>query len=231
MIVLFPTLVTASPGSLIPRVSSLRIPAEPINFQTTPARDIHAIARALLQVMYSYEGGVGIAAPMIGFHLRLIAVHDRDSAPLILCNPRVTAASEVKVVGTEANLSIPGYLASIPRPEWIAYAAQDLGGNAVEGRADGFLARIILHELDVLDGLAFFDHIGEAPTRLPSASAKATDALSQALSSAVGNSIAGPSQAEGNWNQHSRNGQPGAFGRSGHRPPLERQRSELRGVV
>ncbi len=56
---------------------------------------------------------------------------------------------------------MPGLYGDVKRPEQIQLSAYDLVGNPIERKLDGFLARIIQHEKDHLDGVFFFDRMTE----------------------------------------------------------------------
>jgi peptide deformylase len=58
-------------------------------------------------------------------------------------------------------LSMPKLYGQVKRPKSIRLSAYDLQGNPIERVADGFLARVLQHENDHLDGVLFFDRISE----------------------------------------------------------------------
>jgi len=107
--------------------------------------------------MYSAEGGVGLAAPMAGLNLRIAIVDAGDGSPIVLINPHILKLSDNYVEMMEANLCIPGVMARVKRPETVTLRAYDHQGVLLEKTFSGFTARIILHEIDVLDGKMFFD--------------------------------------------------------------------------
>ena len=61
--------------------------------------------------------------------------------------------------GEEGCLSLPGVWANVSRPYSIKVQAQDLTGKIFHLTAEGWLARIILHENDHLNGLLFVDRL------------------------------------------------------------------------
>ncbi|MCB1885381.1 MAG: peptide deformylase [Geminicoccaceae bacterium] len=106
--------------------------------------------------------GVGLAAPQVGVGLRLIVALDvgdreapRDRAPLVLVNPVLEAVGDAVVEGMEGCLSIPGLRGVVPRFERVGWRGQGLDGRTIGGEAGGFLARILQHEVDHLDGVLY----------------------------------------------------------------------------
>lgn len=102
--------------------------------------------------------GVGLAAPQIGVNLRLAIVRfdslKEGIEPLFLAlvNPEITAYSGKIVSDYEGCLSVPDQYGLIERDLAITVSAQDLKGERLELKAEGFLARIIQHEIDHLNG-------------------------------------------------------------------------------
>lgn len=114
------------------------------------------------------EKGVGLAAPQLGISQRVIVFEvaqpvERDgeavdAVPLTaLVNPEISPVGGEKVEGWEGCLSIPGYRGFVPRWREIRYTAQDIHGQPVQGSASGFVARIIQHEVDHLNGVLYTD--------------------------------------------------------------------------
>ncbi len=132
----------------------LRIKAMPIA-EVTP--EIRELALAMLKYMAAEEG-IGLAAPQVGKSLRLLVIgHDEAGIPeQVLVNPRLISSSGM-VPMTEGCLSFPGIFATLNRAERIVVEALDLNGEKVTIEADGLLARVILHEMDHLDGRVFID--------------------------------------------------------------------------
>ena len=117
--------------------------------------------------------GVGLAAPQVGITRRLIVVHvpagyndeDGPELDLALVNPEIVKA-QGRVVGQEGCLSIPGWVADVPRHEAITVKAMDLDNRDVRLKLRGFHARVVQHEIDHLDGVLFVDRIEDRSTLL-----------------------------------------------------------------
>lgn len=81
----------------------------------------------------------------------------RDFVALI--NPKIVKFEGKIVKDYEGCLSVPDIYGLVPRHDKIRVKALDINGNEVRFKADGFLARIIQHEIDHLNGIVFIDHI------------------------------------------------------------------------
>lgn len=110
------------------------------------------------------KGGVGIAAPQIGYNKRVIMFGFEKSTrypkekPVpftILINPVITILSEEMNDGWEGCLSVPGLRGLVSRYNKIEYSGFDPDGKPIQQQAEGFHARILQHECDHLDGILF----------------------------------------------------------------------------
>lgn len=115
--------------------------------------------------------GVGLAAPQVGASLRLIVAElhpdeddpEQESLLFVICNPEVTG-QEGEEVGEEGCLSIPGYVGEVARAARVVVRGQDEQGKAVQVACEGFLARIMQHEIDHLDGILYVDRLTSPDT-------------------------------------------------------------------
>lgn len=111
--------------------------------------------------------GVGLAAPQVGILQRVIVVEvkkDEDDPHLQtgfyqLINPEIVGVSKEVEEGPEGCLSIPGYIADIERAAAIEVRGLDRSGKPKKLRAYGFMARVLQHEIDHLDGILFLDRL------------------------------------------------------------------------
>ena len=140
----------------------LKLPAAPIRRVGPAARrlaeDLHGTVRA-------FPRTVGLAAPQIGALWRMAVVdctgHPRvpePLGPLWLIDP-VLVDHEGDEVGREGCLSLPDVTANVRRPTRIVVSALDLDGRRREIRTAGFEARVVLHEMDHLDGVLILDRV------------------------------------------------------------------------
>ncbi len=107
-------------------------------------------------------GGYGLAAPQIGESLRLIII-DIGEHFRILVNPEVVEVDEEhKVLFPEGCLSIPGVEAQVWRPQRALVRGYTLEEQEIELEPEDLVARVLLHEIDHLDGILYIDHLGAA---------------------------------------------------------------------
>ncbi len=124
--------------------------------------DLQKLSAQMMEAMYE-EGGVGLAAPQVGVELKLLVLNPSGdpkerSGELTLLNPRITR-KKGREFGEEGCLSFPGIQAEVERWIDITITYQDLAGAEQTMKAEGWLARIIQHELDHLDGVVFVDRL------------------------------------------------------------------------
>ena len=116
----------------------------------------------MLETMYAAVG-VGLAAPQVGVSKRVVVIdishEDEKREPLFLVNPEIIWKSEDKVCGEEGCLSVPEQRAEVERYASIKVRYLDYNGQEHEELIDDFLAIVIQHELDHLDGILYIDRI------------------------------------------------------------------------
>lgn len=125
---------------------------------------LRQLIRQMLQTMYSQDG-VGLAAPQVGVHKQVIVVdvhHDEPATPpLILINPVIQGLAGDPCDLEEGCLSIPNVFMNVTRPELVQVSYKDEQGRPQEGIFNGFVSRVIQHEIDHLNGVLFVDRIGD----------------------------------------------------------------------
>ena len=115
--------------------------------------DVSGIIRDMMHILTNSKNGVGLAAPQAGHLKRIIIVKESDCAYLVMINPSTAPYSDSYVTMNEGCLSYPGVHKPIERRTSILTAYKTEGGkDVVNARFDNFQARIILHEVDHLDG-------------------------------------------------------------------------------
>lgn len=102
-----------------------------------------------------FAEGLGLAAPQVGI-LRRVCIVEYDEKLYELVNPVLVHASG-KCVDNEGCLSVPGYRGLVERPEVIDVKYFDRNGKEQNIHAEGYFARVFLHEMDHLDGILFSD--------------------------------------------------------------------------
>lgn len=136
----------------------LRRTAAAVDFGEVDGGQRRAVVRGLLAAMDAPPGGVGLAATMAGLDLRLVLAAD-GGRTLALFNPEIVATGGPEVSMTEGNLCLPGVHGGVVRPSTLTVRWTDVHGRPGEERFDGWLARILFHELELLDGRFFTDHV------------------------------------------------------------------------
>lgn len=133
--------------------------------------DLRELADSMIETMLA-ESGIGLAAPQVNVSKRLIVaqqmkdIDDSGAQPLVLVNPEVVRLSQETWAYEEGCLSIPGITASVIRPRVAEVKYQDLDGRSNTVSASGIFARILLHEIDHLDGKLFIDYLSSAQKSL-----------------------------------------------------------------
>ncbi|MEI7741087.1 MAG: peptide deformylase [bacterium] len=104
------------------------------------------------------ENGVGLAAVQVDVNQRLIVVLD-DDEPLAIFNPELSNLSFAKVMSDEGCLSVPKVWGYVKRHRSLTWKGFDREGKAIGGRAAGFFAIVLQHEVDHLNGILFIDKV------------------------------------------------------------------------
>ena len=123
------------------------------------------LAADLEDTARSFPRTVGIAAPQVGMLWRVCFVDCTGHAkvpdphgPVIMVNPELVH-HEGQEIGREGCLSLPEITANVERPTRIAVRYRDIAGDEHEMHAEGFEARVVLHEMDHLDGVLILDRV------------------------------------------------------------------------
>lgn len=112
--------------------------------------------------------GVGIAAPQVYQSIRLFIVashpnprypHAPKMKPTPMVNPKILTHSKEMEKDWEGCLSIPGIRGFVPRFSWIQIEYLDRSGKLQKKKFKDFIARIVQHEYDHLDGIMFLDRV------------------------------------------------------------------------
>jgi peptide deformylase len=126
-----------------------------IDVDPTTDKELVRLVQAMAQAMYEAPG-VGLAATQVGVQKRVVVI-DVDDQLLALCNPDISECSEETEVDDEGCLSLPGITVPVERPLRCVCTALDIKGKPVKIEAEGFLARVLQHETDHLNGLLIID--------------------------------------------------------------------------
>jgi peptide deformylase len=136
----------------------LHQPAQPVSAITG---DVTQLIDDLIETMYAAPG-VGLAATQIGIPLRVFVVDisiGRDPNGLIvMVNPEFVERDGMQLE-EEGCLSVPGFNATVVRPQRVVIKGLDRSGAEHRREGTGLLARAFQHEIDHLDGTLFVDRL------------------------------------------------------------------------
>lgn len=120
--------------------------------------EIPALVADMFETMDAFDG-TGLAGPQVGISKRIFVLRQPETGKkLCFINPELSDM-EGAVVAEEGCLSVPYVYAKVSRAERLHVRALDRHGEVIDFVADGWLARIIQHETDHLDGLVFIDRL------------------------------------------------------------------------
>ena len=135
---------------------------------------LQQLIRDLFETMYNAEG-IGLAAPQIGKTERVFVIDGNqasDDEPAMVnfkkafINAHIIEKSGEMAPMQEGCLSIPNLKEEVKRESHIRITYYDQDWEFHDETYDGYLARVIQHEYDHLDGIVFTDKIGPLKKRL-----------------------------------------------------------------
>lgn len=151
----------------------LRKPTLEVESSAIASTEMQRLVADMVDTMREY-GGVGLAAPQVHESVRLALIevdagnprYDADAAQplLVLWNAKVVALDETPHGFWEGCLSVPGLRGYVERPRKVRVDYLDQDARPQTVIAEGFLATVLQHELDHLDGLLYVDRIKD-PSR------------------------------------------------------------------
>ncbi len=132
--------------------------------------DTRNLAKSMITSVIDWENsrehelGVALAAVQIAKLYRVVVVRDNfdDKTNLsfrVFVNPEITKYEGEELEDYEGCLSVPDIYGKVKRYSKIKIKALDLDGNPVRTSLEGFIARILQHEIDHTNGKLFIDHI------------------------------------------------------------------------
>lgn len=103
--------------------------------------------------------GVGLAATQVGRLLRIFVTGVEGDKLRVFINPEIVATAPEESDYEEGCLSLPGLYTNVKRTAAVKIQAYNERGRPFTLEADDFLARVILHENDHLNGILFIDRL------------------------------------------------------------------------
>jgi peptide deformylase len=146
----------------------IQYPHPTLRHVSKPLKRVDAELREIIQQMFGLmyaAKGVGLAANQVDLPYRFFVANlQSDPAKgdeMVFINP-VLSRHKGSAEAEEGCLSLPGLYADVMRAEHVTIDAYNLAGESVHLDAEGFLARVIQHETDHINGKLFVDRLGTA---------------------------------------------------------------------
>lgn len=140
------------PAGILKQVSEPVGPDEALDQQLVA--DMKAVMKA--------HNGAGLSAVQVGVLKRIVVVDSASLGPSVFVNPKIVSHHGDKIPMREGCLSVPGFYEDILRFPEVVVAYQDEAMQAKEERFHGFIAHVLQHELEHLDGKLYLDHLTAA---------------------------------------------------------------------
>ena len=143
----------------------IREKALEVNIESDSKEDLNVLLDDMYETMKKADG-CGLAAPQVGVSKRLLIVDGADVTEIHpecegffrkMINPIIVNASEETSTYSEGCLSLPNVDAEIVRPKSVTVRYFDEHFQQKEEFFDNYVARMVLHEMDHLDGIVFID--------------------------------------------------------------------------
>lgn len=137
----------------------LRKPTQPVDFPLS--KEVKKLTKDMIDTLRNQPDGIGLAAPQVGKSVKLIVVNlEKSGVPLfVLYNARVLSKSWKKTEIEEGCLSIPGVFGMVKRPKKVTIEAQNQKGEKIKITDDGWVSRVVQHEIDHTNGILIIDLI------------------------------------------------------------------------
>lgn len=115
-----------------------------------------------------HEVGVALAAVQVNKLYRIVVIredfNDKNNKNFeVLINPEIVKYEGKIVEDFEGCLSVKDVYGKVPRYTKVRVKALNLKGKEIRMKAEGFLARVLQHEIDHTNGKLFVDHIQDKP--------------------------------------------------------------------
>src|SRR5690606_841818 len=149
---------------------TLRTPSRPLAPEEIGSPAIAALVEDMTDTLH-HAGGIGLAAPQVNEPVRLAIIEIDGGAsrygeipamPLtVFVNPEIEVLDAIRAGYWEGCLSVPGLRGFVQRPQHVRVRARDLAGEPFELELRGFLATVVQHEFDHLDGRLYIDRMDD----------------------------------------------------------------------
>lgn len=134
---------------------------------TATWEEMEGDVKKMFKVMYSTGIGVGMAAPQVGWNIRLFVMNPdqrtkKPQAQRVFWNPELVELLGDPKVMREGCLSLPNVFGYVARYEKLRLKAMSPTGP-VDEIFSGFAAQIVQHEVDHLNGVICMDKFVDEP--------------------------------------------------------------------
>ena len=124
--------------------------------------DIQKLVADMAETMYDAPG-VGLAAIQVGSDKQVLVYDEKptesDRGYGVIINPKIVETEGQIISENEGCLSVPDFRSDVKRAARIVVEGVDRDGKSLRFEADGFLAIVLQHEIDHLNGTLFIDRI------------------------------------------------------------------------
>jgi peptide deformylase len=124
--------------------------------------DIQTLVADMAETMYDAPG-VGLAAIQVGSDKQVLVYDEKptesDRGYGVIINPKIVETEGQIISENEGCLSVPDFRSDVKRAARIVVEGVDRDGKSLRFEADGFLAIVLQHEIDHLNGTLFIDRI------------------------------------------------------------------------
>jgi peptide deformylase len=124
--------------------------------------EIVKLRQYMIDTMHESSNAIGLAAPQVGESLQLSVIDlsrgTDENEMFVLINPEILEV-EGSDFDEEGCLSFPGISVPVKRSTRIFLKNYDLDGKEIKMEIEGYMARVIQHEIDHLEGTLIIDRI------------------------------------------------------------------------
>jgi peptide deformylase len=145
-------------------VDIVKWPDQQLKKHSVVVPDINGDITTLVSEMFDAMDrgrGVGLAGVQVGKLFRLFITRVPNDSPRVFINPDILETSIEMEPFEEGCLSFPRIYTEVIRPSEVRVQAWNLKGRPFTLSVDGYLARVIQHEFDHLNGIMFLDRIDQ----------------------------------------------------------------------
>ena len=157
-------------------MSILEVLTYPNRFLSQPTKavenidgKIQKIIDNMAETMYDAPGA-GLAAIQVGFDKSIIIYDtlpgETEKSLQVLLNPKIIESNGEIISENEGCLSVPDFKSDVKRPSLVLVEGIDREGNPLKFEAEGYLAIVLQHEIDHLNGILFIDRISSLKREL-----------------------------------------------------------------